>query len=123
VNGDLWFRGSSYRDGIRGLMEARPSAKVKDAIDALAQPIFPSSAIVFLVAESERTHRACRMIVAAVGKAQDALYSRDTGWSGEEWVELNNGLAELLREFQVAVRDELGVSGVDPSVILDRSTA
>jgi hypothetical protein len=37
------------------------------------------------------------------------------------WTGLNAEIAALVREFQVAARDELGVGGIDRSVFLTRS--
>lgn len=119
---DFLTRARSYRDVIRDLTAARASATLKEAIDAVAQSTGPMSAVVFLVAESEGTHMACRAILATIGKAQTALYAKDADWSSDLWIGLTNELAQLLREFQVAVRDELEVGGIDSSVILNRGT-
>ncbi len=113
----------TYRDAIRALTTARVPAKARDAIDTLAQATGPASAVVFLIGESERTHIACRAILATIGEAQTELHGKDTEWSSEWWAELNTKLARQLREFQVAVRDELGVEGISASVILDRGLA
>ncbi|MGH3406364.1 MAG: hypothetical protein ACRDRJ_28275 [Streptosporangiaceae bacterium] len=93
-----------------------------DALNELAQSVNSSSALVFLVAESERTHRACRTIVMAIGNAQGSLHLANATWSRDLWVGLNNELAQKLRELQVAARNELEVGGIDPALILDRKT-
>jgi hypothetical protein len=109
----------SYRDSIRPL-ETQSAARVSiEDMVALAKSVNDTSAIVFFIAETDMTYEACRATVKALIKAQDALHNGDQ--SPALWAGLNTEIAQLVREFQVAARDELGVAGIDRSKILTRN--
>lgn len=76
-----------------------------------------ASSLVSLVLESKGTYKACVAIVLAIMRTQSVLRP-DPHLTSGLWPELNNNMAQLLREFQVAVRDELKVNGVERSLIL-----
>jgi hypothetical protein len=111
----------AYRDAIRALVDAPPSPALVERLDDLAQSANTASALVFLILESSATYDATRAAVMIIGRIQTALHSADTANSRLSWTDLNDKLAQLMREFQVAVRDELAVGGVDRSVFLDRT--
>jgi hypothetical protein len=108
----------SYRDSIRPLENQSATQVSIDDMVALAKSVNDTSAIVFFIAETDMTYEACRATVKAVLKAQDALHNGDR--SPALWAELNTEIAQLVREFQIAARDELGVTGIDRSKILTR---
>jgi hypothetical protein len=109
----------SYRDSIRVLEDPSAGQVSVDEIDAFARSVNTASALAFFIVESQATYQACRAIIGAVLKVQTALHSMDR--SQALWTELNAEIAALVREFQVAARDELGVGGIDRSVFLTRS--
>jgi hypothetical protein len=108
----------TYRDAIRVLEDQSANEISISDIETLARSVNTASALVFLIAESQMTYEACRDIVATILDAQNALHNMDR--SRALWTELNTKVAQLVREFQVAARDELGVGGIDRSVFLTR---
>jgi hypothetical protein len=108
----------SYRDAIRPLERQSTTQVSLDNMAALAKSVNDTSAIVFFIAESDMTYEACRATVQAVHNAQNTLHKGDR--SQALWAELNSEIAQLVREFQVAARNELGVAGIDRSKILNR---
>lgn len=113
----------AYRNALRPFAEefaeesaSRPSVS---ELDELARAADSASSLVFLVLESEGTYKACEAIVRAIMRTQSVLHS-DPHLTSGLWPELNSNMAQLLREFQVAVRDELEVNGVERSLILSR---
>jgi hypothetical protein len=111
----------SYRDSIRGLEGPSAGQVSIDEIDAFARSVNTASALVFFIVESQATYQACRANIRAVLKAQTALHNMDQ--SQALWTELNAEISALVRDFQVAARDELGVGGIDRSVILARKVS
>jgi hypothetical protein len=108
----------SYRDSIRPLESQSASQVSLDNMTALAKSVNDTSAIVFFIAETDMTYEACRATAKAVLRAQNALHSGDR--SPSLWAGLNAEIAQLVRNFQVAARDELGVTGINRSKILTR---
>ena len=81
-------------------------------IDELLQAAYNSSAMVFLVAETERTSNACAGVLRILHRTQDLIHQNtgnpvDSGTGAE----LNVTLGRTMREFENATRAELGVSG------------
>jgi hypothetical protein len=111
----------SYRDNIRTLEDQHGTDVPVDDINMLAKSVNSASALVFFVVESEDTYKACRSIVSSVHETQRVLHSGDR--SLDLWIDLNNKTAELVREFQVAARDELRVGGIGHSTILTRANS
>jgi hypothetical protein len=118
---DFATQARAYRDAIRPLVAAPVSQELIEKLDELARLVNTASAFVFLIVESIPTYDTCRSIVMLIGNIQAGLHSAGPGQQRSQWAEANNNLANLLREFQVAVRDELEVIGIDRSVILDRT--
>jgi hypothetical protein len=81
-------------------------------IDELLQVGYNSSAMVFLVAETERTRDACVGVLRILRHTQDLIH-QNAGNSADSstWTELNVTLGRTMREFENAARAELGVSG------------
>jgi len=107
----------SYRHAIR------PHVVVKadiDDLDVLAQAAFTAAPFLFLVAERPETLDACRKILSAIGESYELLHDLDHPSCDAHWPRANEALELSLRQFQVAVREELGVSGVEKSWILTR---
>jgi hypothetical protein len=114
----------SFRNAIRGYGEQPDPAFGPKEIDAIARSAHTASALVFLVVESTATYDVCAAVVSAMKGVQGFLPdfgSRPEVPEDDPWPELNDRMARLLREFQVAAREELGIGGVDPSWILDRN--
>jgi len=118
---DFATRARAYRDAIRTLVAEPASPALIENLDELARSANTASALVFLIVESKATYDACRGIITVIGRTQARVHDSDSGQQRSQWFELNNELARLVREFQVAVRDELAVDGISPAVILDRS--
>ena len=62
----------------------------------------------------------CRAIVSTMSRAQGFLKDPGSRTGDDPWRGLNDEMAGLLRKFQLATREELGIGGVDPRRILDR---
>jgi len=107
-----------YRDSIRGLEDPSAGQVSIKNIDACAYSVNTASAPVFFIVESQETYQACRAATRAVLDAQTALHNGDR--SKGIWAEINIEVSALVREFQGAARNELGVGGIDPSVMLGR---
>jgi hypothetical protein len=108
----------SYRDSIRGLEDPSAGQVSIDNIDACARSANTASALVFFTVESQATYQACRTVIRAILNAPTALHNGDR--SQDVWAERNNEISALVREFQAAARDELGVGGIDRSVMSGR---
>lgn len=80
-------------------------------IDALLQAGHNSSAMVFLVAETERTRKACIEVLRVLEHARDIISDEGNFSSGHPWSELNVTMGRSMREFQNAARTELDVNG------------
>jgi len=70
-----------------------------------------SAAMVFLVLETERTYKACRGVLRALGQVQSFVYENAGRPSAKLDHEINNALGRTMREFQNAARAELDVNG------------
>jgi hypothetical protein len=81
-------------------------------IDVLLRAGYNSSAMVFLVAETERTKNACVGVLRVLQHAQDAIHE-NAGNPDESspLAELNVTLGRAMREFENAARAELDVNG------------
>jgi hypothetical protein len=121
---DFLTKARSLRNAIRGYDEQPDAAFGPKEIDAIARSANNASALVFLVVESPATYDLCAAVVSAMKDVQGFLPdfgSRPEVPEDNPWPKLNGRMAGLLREFQVAAREELGIGGVDPSWILDRN--
>lgn len=110
---DFLTRVRSCRNVVRDyllLSDHRPN--VGD-IDALVRSANDASAMVFLVVESEKTHEACRAVLSALGRATEAVHGLGSSSIEHPWPMLNEAIGRTTREFQIAAREELGVSGVE----------
>jgi len=108
----------SYRNGLRTL-EKESEFFIGD-LGALAAAADNAASLVFIILTSEATYNACRAVVQAINRTQDLLQSAGTQLSRNQRSKLNNDMADILRVFQVAARDELGIRGVERTVILSR---
>jgi hypothetical protein len=121
---DFLTKARSFRDAIRGYDKEPDPAFGPKEIDAIARSAHSASALVFLVVESTETYDVCRAVVSGMKYIQRFLPdfgSRPGVPEDDPWPELNDRMARLLREFQVAAREELEIGGVDPSVIMDQN--
>jgi hypothetical protein len=104
-------RARSSRNALRAYYQhsgSRPS--IKD-LDTVLQAAEDSSTLVFLLAESEEAHEGCLAIVRSLGIARDMLHGTRPSSTDNPWTELNELFGRSTRNFQNAVRTELGVSG------------
>lgn len=103
------------------LFRKKRHLKSPSKIDALASAADSASSLVFIVIESEKAYRACRSIVDFIDKNQRLIHD-DVQLTSDDWLARSNYIAHLLRKFQAAIRDELGVGGIEESLILTRKT-
>jgi hypothetical protein len=104
-------RARSSRNALRAYYQhsgSRPSIK---ALDAVLQAAQDSSTLVFLLVASEEAHEGCLAVVRSLGVAQDMLHGARPSGTDNPWTELNRLFGRSTRNFQNAVRTELGVSG------------
>jgi hypothetical protein len=104
-------RARSFRNALHDYYQNsdhKPSIK---ELHAFLQAALDSSALVFLLVESEETYQGCLALVRSLGTSKDILNGiRSTG-KENPWAELNPLLGESTRNFQNAVRIELKVTG------------
>jgi hypothetical protein len=81
-------------------------------MDVLLRSANDASALVFLVVESDDTYDACRAVLGALGKAQGIASGIDPSSSEDPWLELKEDMGRAMRDFQIAARKELGLTGV-----------
>ena len=117
---DFLTQARSYRDAIRPYEPKRSPSVALNEIDILARSADAASALVFLVLESTTTYESCRAILNSLGRSQAIIHSEDSLTTEVALRAINDEMSRLLREFQVATREELGISGVDASLILPR---
>jgi hypothetical protein len=117
---DFSTRARAYRGAIRSFPDQTPAAVDIERADQLAADADSTSSLVFVALESVATYDACRAVLKAIGNCQVYIRQRATTSSNcEELGPLEESLAASLRQFQVAARQELGVSGVDAAHFLD----
>jgi hypothetical protein len=81
-------------------------------VDLLLQASYNSSAMVFLVAEEDRTKTACVKVLRVLQQAQDVVHKdKSSPADADSWPELNVTLGQAMREFENAARAELHVFG------------
>jgi len=98
VNSDLWF----------------------GAVTTLAGAGLGGAISLALNRQQLKGARAQRAIVSTMSRAQGFLKDPGSRTGDDPWRGLNDEMAGLLRRFQLATREELGIGGVDPRRILDR---
>lgn len=117
---DFLTRARSYRNAIRILLRTPAVDPVVDQIDDIAASADAASTRVFLVVENEATYKACRSVTQAMAVTQELLHIEGANAGHDRWHQVNDNMAASLREFQAAAREELGISGVERSWIIDR---
>jgi hypothetical protein len=110
----------AYRNALRPLAEVQPGLSRGD-LDRLAAAIDSAGALVFILLQSLDTYKVCGEIISAMKSPQSTLHEARVPISKEQADELNDRMANLLRKFQIASRNELGVTGVAPALILSRN--
>lgn len=118
---DFLTKARSFRDAIRRYGDNSHPDFTPTAVDSIAREAHAASALVFLVVESTKTYDVCRTIVSTMSQAQGFLNDFGPDSADDPWLGLNNEMARLLREFQVAAREELDIGGVDRVHILNRT--
>jgi hypothetical protein len=115
-------RARAYRNGLRSLEAKSESAIPISDLGELAVAADDASTLVFVVLTSSATYDGCRAVVRTINNTQKLIHDVGTRLSNNQRIKLNDDMAKCLRVFQVAVRDELGVGGIEPDVILTRHT-
>lgn len=116
---DFITHARAYRTAIRPHSDRSSPTIPVDELDALARAADQASSIVFLVLQSKQTFDACRQILKAVRNAQDFAHTANPANMPDAWAEHSKTIANLLRRYQVAVRSELDVTGLNDSVMLE----
>jgi hypothetical protein len=83
----------------------------RNDIDTLLQSGYNSSAMVFLVAETARTRKACIEVLRVLEYARDVISDEENLRTEDPWPELNATMGRSMREFQNSAREELDVNG------------
>jgi hypothetical protein len=104
-------RARSYRNALQEYYLHANNRPTLGEIDVLLRAANDSPALVFLLVETEETYEACRTVLRALWKAQKILHGIEPSSAEDPWGEINNDLEGATREFQIAARKELGVSG------------
>lgn len=117
---DFITHARSYRNALRAFAESGNSKPAAADTSSLAVTADNAASLVFIVLESQQTYDTCRAIVRAINASQVTLSRTSTALSRSQATKLNSYMAQLLRDFQVAAREELQVHGIDPSVIRTR---
>ena len=108
---DFLVRTRSFRNAAESFyLQASRNSSLKE-IDSLLQSANDASALVFLVVEDDATYVGCRHVLRALSRAQAVMHRIEPPESEDPWDELNVMLGRATREFQIAARNELGVTG------------
>lgn len=104
-------RARSYRNSLESYyLHPDRGLDVKE-IDSLLHSANDTSALVFLVVESEGTYEGCREVLRALWRAQRMVHQLEPTVADDPWPELDVLLGRATRGFQNAARAELGVEG------------
>jgi hypothetical protein len=114
---DFISQARAYRGAVRTLPHEPVGQKRVEHMDELAAAADATSSLVFLVLESVATYEACRSVLKSIRAFQNFAH-QPSGTDASVALELEKRLAESLREFQAASREELGVVGVERPRIL-----
>lgn len=101
----------SYRNIAQAYYLHPDNRPTLSEIDTSLHAATDASALVFLVTESEGTHKGSIAILGAIWRAQKAIHHITQITSDDPWTELNNTLGSAIRQFQNAARIELSVNG------------
>lgn len=115
---DFLTKARSFRNAIRRYGDNFDPDFTPAAIDSIGREAHAASALVFLVVESIKTYDICRTIITTMSLVQGFLHDFGPESTDDPWLGLNNEMARLLREFQVAAREELDIGGVDRTHML-----
>jgi hypothetical protein len=120
---DFLIRARSCRNAVQGYYlhsDSRPSI---EELDVLLQAANDTSALVFLLVETEGTYQACRAVLQALWRTRAIIHNIESSSTDNPWDELYEDFGRAGREFQIAARNELGVSGpVHPWIPSDESS-
>lgn len=107
---DYLTQARRFRNAIRPPHDPGPGLRMPiPEIDDLARTADAAGSAVFLVSESIRTREACAILMRTAGAVVGAVH--DFGHAGDVQLlnKLNDDIAQALRDFQAAAREELGV--------------
>jgi hypothetical protein len=107
---DFLTRTRSFRNALQAYYVSPHHKLTLADLDALLQSANDAAAPVFLVVETEETYQGCRRVAQALGRSRTVIHA-EAGTGEGPWPELDKLLGRATREFQNAVRDELGVRG------------
>lgn len=121
VYSDFLSQVRSFRNALEAYYtHPRDKPRLSD-LDSLLHSANDSSALVFLVVESQEAYEGCRSVLRALWMSRVILHKIKESPVNDPWQELNMLLGQATREFQNAARNELGVSG--PTVPWDDQAA
>jgi hypothetical protein len=114
----------SYRNGVIGYCllvdERRPT--VSD-LNILLRTANSTSALVFLVLESQRVYEGCVAVLEAMGGVQDTIHTIKGQPTPDSRAKLVDHLVELMIGFQNAAKAELGVLNAELPWLVADTTA
>ena len=110
VYSDYLIRSRSFRNALQAYYLRSDHKPSIEAIDEILHSAQDAAALVFLVVESEDAYKACVDVLRALGEAQAAVHDLKPS-KDNPWRKLNVNLGRSTRNFQVAARRELGVTG------------
>jgi hypothetical protein len=108
---DFLNRVRSCRNALQAYYLHADNRPFLDEIDVILRAANDAPAMVFLLVETDETYEACRAVLRALWKTQKIIHGIEPSRLDDPWSEINNELESATREFQIAVRKELGVTG------------
>lgn len=111
IYADFLTHARNYRNAIRrpSHPESGPSLPLQEIGD-LARAADAAGSLVHLVNQSRQTAAACGDVMRTIGEASGALHALDADMTGAPWTELGEKMGDVLRQFQLAARAELGIT-------------
>lgn len=108
---DFLNRVRSCRNALQAYYLHADNRPSLDEIDVMLRAANDAPTMVFLLVETDETYEACRAVLGALWKTQKIIHGIESSSLDDPWSEINNELESSTREFQIAVRKELGVNG------------
>lgn len=120
---DFMTRARSYRNVVRDYCLRSDHKLTLTDIDHFMRATSDAAGLIFLVAESTETYDACRHALMALGQIGELVRQLEPHSAGDSWPQLRDAMRAPLRDFQVAARKELGVSGISGGWISEHDIA
>lgn len=120
---DFMTRARSYRNVIRDYCFHSDHKLTLTDVDHFMRTTSDAAALIFLVTESKETYDACRSALFALGRIGEHVRQIELHSAGDSWPRLREAMRAPLRDFQVAARKELNVSGIPGEWISEHDIA